>query len=55
MFEAHRQRMIDHFIWPRHRDAECARHALDRYVAMPACPYPKIAGDVRERWSQSNG
>lgn len=50
-FEAHRQRMVDHFIRLRHMDADYARGALASYVGMRGCPFPKIADDVKAQWA----
>lgn len=51
----HKQRMIEHFLYLRVRDQDYARSAVLAYVALSNCPYPDIAQDVREAWTQLNG
>lgn len=51
-FERHRQEMVAHFIKLRHADAEYARGALRGYISMQACPFPKIADDVKAQWAR---
>ena len=48
-FEAHRQRMVDHFVWLFQIDPEYARHAASVYQKTPSCPFPKIGHDVKEK------
>lgn len=47
-FEAHKAKMVDHFLWLESRDPEYAVYALDRYRKNPDCPCPDILAAVKE-------
>ena len=49
-FDHHKNRMIQHFLYLRQRDEDYARAAFKAYTALPHCPFPLIAEDVRLAW-----
>lgn len=46
-FEAHRLRMVDHFIGLEQVDPTYATWALNQYRRMPSSPFPGILADVK--------
>lgn len=44
---AHRQRMVEHFLYLEQRNQEYARYALETYRRHPDCPCPDILADVK--------
>lgn len=46
-FEAHRLRMVNHFIRLETLDPVYATWALNEYRKTPSCPYPGILQDVK--------
>lgn len=46
-FEAHRLRMVDHFIFIEQIEPTYAQWALDQYRRTPSCPFPQILTDVK--------
>jgi hypothetical protein len=46
-WEAHRLRMVDHFISLEQFDPDYAIWALDQYRRTPSSPFPGILADVK--------
>jgi hypothetical protein len=48
-WEAHRIRMVTHFVWLYDRDQEVSRAAVAVYQKSHGCPWPRIGHDVRDQ------
>lgn len=53
-YEAHRQRMVEHFLWMQPLEPAYAKAALKQYVAMPGCPNPNMIELVQAEWWRRN-
>lgn len=49
-WEAHRQRMLEHFLLMHSLDPAYAKWALKRYATMPNSPNPDMVEVVRAEW-----